>query len=440
MRISEALLIPYSSSRKTLSGMDLSENLLIRYHDALSFHPSAVDLFDGSQMHWITGFKVMGFVPYLPMKTTSCLLLPSVRMDGFMTFRSLLRCLVHVPLLSLPLAAQNTSRLTLEQSSNLQNWQPVPVTAGMLDSNGRILVPGNTTGSFYRMRVSAESDSTSTPTDMALIPANSFQMGNGFAEGDLDELPVHGVNLSAFYIGKYEVTKALWDSVRAWGAANGYTDLPVGGGKSAAHPVHSINWYAMIKWCNARSQRDGLTPCYTVGSEIYKTGNSDAVICNWNANGYRLPTEAEWEKAARGGLTGKRFPSGDTISHSEANYLALSSFVFDLSGLVNNYHPGYNDGITPYSAPVDDLAPNGYGLHHMAGNMWEWCWDWYDSGYYAISPGADPRGPSSGAYRVIRGGGWGYGASYCRVADRGDDSPSYFFNDIGFRLARSAVP
>ena len=212
-------------------------------------------------------------------------------------------------------------------------------------------------------------------------------------------IPVHTVQVSAFYMGKYEVTKEEWDAVRAWGPANGYTDLPVGGGKAANHPVHTINWYPMVKWCNARSEKEGLTPCYTVGGAIYKTGNSTPA-CNWAANGYRLPSEAEWEKAARGGLVGLNFPWGNTISHSQANYYSYwsgghPSHPYDVSP-TEGYHPTYAVGGIPYSAPVGSFAPNGYGLYDMAGNIWEWCWDWYSVSYYSSSPSTDPRGPTFG--------------------------------------------
>ncbi len=120
---------------------------------------------------------------------------------------------------------------------------------------------------FYRLRSEA----------VALIPAGSFQIGNTLAasgDGYPDELPVHTVNVSAFYMDKYEVTKALWDQVRAWGLTNGYTDLPVGAGKAANHPVHSIKWYDAVKWSNARSQREGLTPAYTLGGSPTKQAQS----------------------------------------------------------------------------------------------------------------------------------------------------------------------
>jgi formylglycine-generating enzyme required for sulfatase activity len=308
---------------------------------------------------------------------------------------------------------------------------------------------------FFRVSTTADRYTPPTPDGFALIPAGSFQMGDQSNPlvGLGGELPVHSVSVSAFYMGKYEVTKELWDAVRAWGLTNGYTDLPVGNGsfasKGANHPVHSITWYDMVKWCNARSQKEGLTPCYTVSGATYKTGQS-APVCNWSENGYRLPTEAEWEKAARGGVAGKNFPWGtDTITHSQANYNVISSngttndYNYDLTPrpgylIEYYYHPTYAVGGEPYSSPVGSFAPNGYGLYDMAGNKWEWCWDWYGS--YAAGSQTDPSGPSSGSNRVRRGGSWYTSASSCRTAFRVSSNPTGTISYIGFRIARSSVP
>ena len=289
-----------------------------------------------------------------------------------------------------------------------------------------------------RLRLGAV-DSPPVTGEFALIPAGSFQMGDAFSEGEGNERPVHTVNLSDFYMAKHETTKEQWDSVRVWGLNNGYTDLASGGGKGANHPVHSVTWYDIVKWCNARSQKDGLTPCYTVGEAVFKTGEDRGVSCNFAASGYRLPTEAEWEKAARGGLSGKRFPWGDTISHSQANYYAIGTSFGNQSGNAGD-HPTYNDGTRPYSAPVGSFAPNGYGLYDMTGNMWEWCWDWYGASYYGLSPASDPRGASSGVYRVFRSGSWGGHAIHCRVAIRFVNPPTSRDHSVGFRTARSSVP
>jgi formylglycine-generating enzyme len=277
--------------------------------------------------------------------------------------------------------------------------------------------------------------------EFALIPEGPFQMGDQSSPrvGYPDELPVHTVKVSAFYMGKYEVTKELWDEVRAWGIHNGYTDLTKGNevyaSKGANHPVHTLNWYDVIKWCNARSQKEGLTPCYKVAGLIYKQGDSDAVTCTWTADGYRLPTEAEWEKAARGGASGKNFPWGtDTISHSQANYRSYTYYDYDVSP-TRGFHPTYGLGRLPYSCPVNAIKPNGYGLYHMAGNMMEWCWNWQDD--YVAGSQTDPRGARSGVSRVIRGGGWYGDAFNARCAIRVFDWPGNDNIEYGFRLARN---
>jgi formylglycine-generating enzyme required for sulfatase activity len=274
------------------------------------------------------------------------------------------------------------------------------------------------------------------PSGMALIPAGSFTMGNTFSgEGDSDEVPTHTVDVSAFYMDRTEVTKALWDEVKGWNGGNGYVYDNPGLGKAANHPVHTVSWYDVVKWCNARSQKEGRTPAYYTDvalTQVYKTGQVEPYV-NWNA-GYRLPTEAEWEKAARGGASGHRFPwsNVETITHSQANYYSTNAYTYDTSS-TRGYHPTFNDGVEPYTSPVGYFAANanGYGLYDMAGNVCEWCWDWYGS--YSSGLQTDPRGAASGSYRVVRGGGWVSYARGCRTAYRIIGSPGDGYSDGGFR-------
>ncbi len=307
------------------------------------------------------------------------------------------------------------------------------------DGNNLVLTTPHTAGvtrRFYRIALDTPAG---VPEGFSFIPAGAFTMGRTSGDTDPDAPPQVTVTVSAFFMGKYEVTKALWDEVRAWGAANGYTDLVVGGGKAANHPVQTLRWFDVVKWCNARSQKDRLMPVYTVSGTVMKTGRT-APTAKWNANGYRLPTEAEWEKAARGGRSGLRFPWGNSISHSQVNYSSWSGYPYDSSGAVNDYHPTYRVGAIPYTSPVGSFAATGYGLYDMAGNVWEWCWDWYGESTY-VSGAIDPRGAASGSDRVVRGGSWYSSAPFSRAAHRYYNPPAFTYTgDFGFRLARSSVP
>jgi formylglycine-generating enzyme required for sulfatase activity len=273
---------------------------------------------------------------------------------------------------------------------------------------------------------------------MVFIPAGSFTMGNTFppGEGFSDELPLHTNQISAFLMDQYEVTKAQWDEVYNWAITHGYSFEFGAQGKTNDHPAHSMTWYDAVKWCNARSEQAGLTPAYYTSAaqtNVYRSGQTNVQNgwVKWNA-GFRLPTEAEWEKAARGGASGRRFPwaDADTITHSRANYYSDSFDAYDVSP-TREFHPTFAVGGTPYTSPAGYFAPNGYGLYDMAGNVFEWCWDWYGS--YSSVAQTDPRGPTSGSYRVLRGGSWFHYAVGCRAANRGFNSPAGRINYLGFR-------
>ena len=273
-----------------------------------------------------------------------------------------------------------------------------------------------------------------SPPGMVIIPAGEFTMGDS-VDGLGNATPTVSTTVSAFYMDVNEVTLSQWQSVYYWALENGYPDLPAGSGKGPNHPVQTVNWYACVKWCNARSEQAGKTPVYYTDdaqTAIYKTGNVNVTNAQvkWTANGYRLPTEAEWEKAARGGLSGQRFPWGMKINQNLANYRGdTGNFTYDLGP------DGFNaigsvGGTNPATSPVGSFAANGYGLYDMAGNVFEWCWDRYGTPY---AGGTDPRGTSTGSDRVIRGGSWGSDADYCRSALRGIFNPGGASNGLGFR-------
>ena len=288
-----------------------------------------------------------------------------------------------------------------------------------------------------KVRVTASDGTTpAPPPGMAYIPAGTFQMGDNFNEIGADALPVHQVSVSGFFMDKFEVTKELWQLVQTWGQGHGYS-ISAGSYTANGHPVQSITWYDAVKWCNARSEKEGLTQAYYTDDAqtlVYRTGNIDLTNAKvkWTANGYRLPTEAEWEKAARGGALGLRYPWGNTIAGSQANF-SSSGDAFE----------GQTPGTTPVGyyngsqIPTGVDMANGYGLYDMAGNVWEWCWDWYGGSYYADpAAGSNPHGPSTGTSRMIRGGSWTETTNNLRVMNRYPLGSQFITSAVGVRCVR----
>ena len=254
---------------------------------------------------------------------------------------------------------------------------------------------------------------------MAFIPEGPFLMGDSL-DGERDAIPAIPVYVSAFYMDRNLVSYSLWQSVAKWAISHGYQRLRAFPGQEASHPVVGLDWNECVTWCNVRSQQEGLTPVYYADegwTQVYMDPTPRSRVAtpcvNWMADGYRLPTEAEWEKAARGGLDGQRFPWGDTISESQANYRGDTSYLYD-SG-PNGYSAAFANGGIGDTSPAGSFASNGFGLFDMAGNVMQWCWDWYGVPY---AGGGDPRGPASGSEHVQRGGSWNSTAYCSRCAYR----------------------
>ena len=253
------------------------------------------------------------------------------------------------------------------------------------------------------------------PEGMVLIPAGTFQMGSTI--GDVDEVPVHTVELDAFYIDQHEVTNAEY---QAFVAATGHPP-PRGIGYTAVYELLKNDYEP---W-NDPGFNHPDQPVTTV------TWFNATAYCKWV--GKRLPTEAEWEKAARGGLEGARYPWGDTEPGNTSANFADSQTEFEWRS------PDVNDGFL-FTAPVGTFPPNGYGLFDMAGNVWEWCADWYSPTYYSDVQGAEnpprnPTGPDTGERRVLRGGTWYRAVHTIRNAERVSDFPNSSLNVVGFRCA-----
>jgi formylglycine-generating enzyme required for sulfatase activity len=238
--------------------------------------------------------------------------------------------------------------------------------------------------------------------EMVLIPAGSFQMGS--RHGNKEEGPVRTVTVDAFLMDRYEVTQAEYERQQLPNPSHF---------KGPTLPAEQVTWVQAAVYCNARSKEDGLEPCY----------NEDTAKCNFEANGYRLPTEAEWEYACRAGSDGDYAFTGDPRKLGEYAWFA--------------------DNADKKTHPVGEKKPNAWGLYDMHGNVAEWCNDVYEAGYYKRGPTSNPRGPDDGKQYVLRGGAWKAPAEALRSSARLGEDPG--FSDaclardaIGFRCVRKA--
>jgi formylglycine-generating enzyme required for sulfatase activity len=252
--------------------------------------------------------------------------------------------------------------------------------------------------------------------EFVYIPAGSFLMGSpnsdcGCKGCSERERPRHKVTVSAFWMGKYEVTQAQYEKI----TGSNYSQFK----GDSRHPVEQVRWYDAVEFCNRFSVKAGLTPCYTIDRKHRDPANrNNDDIYSWTtrlnekANGFRLPNEAEWEYACKAGSTTEYY-WGDRI---DGDYLWY----------------GGNSNRTTH--PVGEKRPNAWGLFDMAGNVREWCYDWYKYDYYTVSPERNPMGPGFGMDRIARGGSWYYEEIYQRSAFRSTHVPSFPNNDVGFRV------
>ena len=289
--------------------------------------------------------------------------------------------------------------MLVTMSINSQTWLKIQKTSGT-DSVKLTEI----TRMYFSTVVPPVAD-TSHPA-MLLVTGGTFTMGSTDSL-DYGASPTHSVTLSSFYIAKTEVTQGQWKAVMGSNPSY-FTSVGDSG------PVETVSWYSCISYCNKLSIKEGKTPVYSIGGNTSPSSwTSGTIVFDTTAKGYRLPTEAEWEYAAKGG-------------NQTHNYTYSGSN--DSNVVAWNY---YNSGNTTHT--VGAKASNELGLYDMSGNVWEWCWDWY--GAYSSTAQTNPTGASSGSYRLLRGGSWGDGSNSCRVSYRGSrgypDGVNYV---IGFRV------
>jgi formylglycine-generating enzyme required for sulfatase activity len=243
---------------------------------------------------------------------------------------------------------------------------------------------------------------TPTGVEMVLVPAGSFLMGSD--KGDDDEKPAHPVAIASFWMDRYEVTQKSYESLMGTNPAKFVNPLK---------PVERVSWVAAIKYCNMRSTKEGLQPCYNV----------QTAECNFAANGYRLPSEAEWEYACRAGTAGSY-----SFGESPAD---LPDYAWIKGNSEQSTHL------------VGQKKPNPWGLYDMYGNVAEWCNDRYGDKEYATHASDNPHGPASGTERILRGGSWRSAPERCRSSARASETPAladacFGYDGYGLRCVKAA--
>lgn len=363
-------------------------------------------------------------------------------------------------------AAGSYASRTAEQGAGLSGYNHLQVFTGKS--------AGDLNGDHYDEALFMPIMNSLVPqiAGMGFIPGGAFQMGDAMGDGlpagtpVAGEGPVHMISVNPFYIGEVEITNEQMRQVMQWAYTRSPSRLTVtlattstpttvknktgqaqlllslSSGMSLVfdrvgnafivtpgeenYPCVGVTWYGAAAYANFRSEMEGRQPCF----------NFTNWTCDFTKTGYRLPTEAQWEKAARGGATGQRFPWGDTITQLQANYTSSAAYSYDVSP-THGVHPVYLGN----TAPVDAFGANAYGLHNMSGNVLEWCFDWYSSNWYqqAGATVGNTTGPATGSGRVIRGGSASAldveAAKNCRNSARGGNSPSAPNSMLGFRVA-----